>query len=224
MPHRILTALFLTLPALQAATINTSGECPSSITFAASITYNIPAGAGCNEGGTITVAQTQFSESISTNVTVGENFGGFNVLANIASPVYTVPGAIGGMSELTITYTDSVNLGTLWEAEGASGYIGQQLTWNTACNNYCGFTKSTTYSVGMLVENGEQLSLIDVPMYLTAGMSQANLSATVSVTAAVTVADAWAAQPQSVPEPSAFWPGMALLAAAVAWKGLGRIA
>ena len=198
----MLVKLSLTLalvPALHAGTITTGGECPSSITFPTSITYTIPESAGCNEGGTVTVSQSQFSAAISVNMGVGEGGGGLSVLVDL--PDITVALGGSGLGYVDITYTDTVDMGTLWELEGVSGHAGN-LTFNVDCNFYCaGPDETTTYSTGLIaVTNGEQIPLDGGGLYLSAGMTEAQLQGSMSVTASVTTVESWAAVPAASPE------------------------
>ena len=224
----MLVRLFLTLalvPALHAARISLTTECPQYGT-APTVTFNLSS-PGCGTGGTITASDGGYTTAISLNLGTGYGLT-ISAYASSSQPITLVVGG-SGLGYMYVTYTDTIQLGGLWEAESYSGYAGS-LSFNASCAGECetaGINETVTSTSGPLaVTNGEQF----VPggsVYLSAGLFSANLQGTLSVTAQVTIVDAWTAEPvaspESVPEPSAFWPGMVLLAAAAVRRATSKL-
>jgi hypothetical protein len=217
MPYKILTvltAVFLTVPALHAATISTNGYCPNYVTGPA-VTVVLSATV-CGAGGSITAADGAYSSTISFDVAAD----GLNIEASAGSLPITLAVGGNGWGEMTVTYTDTVQLSSVWETEYYSGNAGA-LQFSVYCGaGACeipGINETQTFtSSPILVYNGEQVSLgtgvnIDAEVFLIA------IDGTLSSSASISIA-------QAVPEPSAFWPGLALLIAAGVRKVAGRIA
>jgi hypothetical protein len=213
MSGRIFLALSI-LPALHAASIYAVGECPNSASSATTATL-ILQGAGCSASGAITASQSVFNTAISLNVNATQ----LNLFAVANSdPDMTVVMGGSGLGYIDITYTDTIHLSGLWEGESESGHAGS-LTFNTYCFTECaGINETMTYSTGPIaVTAGEQIPL-NLSVNLQASLWQGGLQGTVSESASVAIVRVFAAEPEvapvTVPEPSAFWPGMVLLAAA----------
>jgi len=221
----MLVRLFLVLsllPALHAASIITVGECPSSATSGTSATV-VLGGAGCSATGAITASQSVFNTAISLNVNASQL--NLFAVATSGSDMTVLMGG-SGSGYIDIIYTDTIHLSGLWEGESDSGHAGR-LTFNTYCFTQCaGINETMTYSSGPIaVTAGEQIPL-GLSVNLQASLWQGGLRGTISETASVAVLGRFAAEPDAfpvtVPEPSAFWPGMVLLAAAAVRKATCR--
>jgi len=222
----MLVRLFLALsvlPALQAASIYTVGECPNSATSTTSATL-ILQGAGCSATGSITASQNVFNTAISLNVNATQL--NLSAVAN-SDPDVTV--IVGGswLGYIDITYTDTIHLSGLSEGESESGHAGS-LTFNTYCFTECaGINETMTYSTGPIALTAGLQIPLDLSVNLEASLWQGGLQGTISESLSVAFVGTWAADtedtPATVPEPSAFWPGMVLLAAAVARKAASKI-
>jgi len=217
MPYKILTvltAVFLTVPALHAATISVMGECPQSVT-GSQVTINLSLPVGC-AGGSISASDGTYSSTISLDA------DGDDLSINASAGSLPITLAVGGngWGEMTVTYTDTVQLSPVWEVESYSGNAGA-LQFSLYCGaGACeipGINETQTFtSSPILVYNGEQVSL-GTGVNIDAEVDIIPINGTLSSSASISIT-------QAVPEPSAFWPGMALLIAAGVRKVAGRIA